>query len=121
MKIIPVKTTGPDERGFTAEYFHGRLGTQLIVFRKAGTVSGRHYHKGISITKNPEIFILLSGTCIVNWREVNSSMLHTATITGPVYMEIPPYTWHEFVTETDCTFIELNSLSEHAADTFYTD
>lgn len=121
MKITPIKTTGPDERGFTAEYFHGRLGTQLIVFRKAGTVSGRHYHKGISITKNPEIFILLSGTCIVNWREVNSSLLHSATVTGPVYMETPPYTWHEFVTETDCTFIEMNSLSEHAADTFYID
>ena len=46
-------------------------GQQLIIFRKAGTVSGRHYHKGISPTKDPEIFVLLTGNCTVNWRNIN--------------------------------------------------
>lgn len=119
MKITPLKTTGPDDRGYTAEYFHGRLGTQLIIFRKAGTVNGRHYHKGITIAKNPEILVLLSGSCMVHWRALDSSQLQTALIDGPAVVEIPPYVWHEFVTKTDCTFIEMNSISEHAADTFY--
>lgn len=119
MIIKPLAITGPDERGYNAEYYHPRLGQHIIVFRKAGTVSGRHYHKGIVLAKNPEIFILLSGKCIANWKEINSSTVSTAIIEGPTLMEIPPYVWHEFITETDCTFLELNSLSEHAADTFY--
>lgn len=119
MKIIPLTTTGPDERGYTCEYFHERMGRQLLVFRKAGTVSGRHYHKGISLTKNPEIFILLHGNCVLNWRHVNETEIQTTMLTGPVRVDIPPYEWHEFIAETDCTYIELNSLAEHIADTFY--
>lgn len=121
MIFTPIQTTGPDERGFTAEYFHPRLGQHLIVFRKAGTVSGRHYHKGLSINKNPEILILLSGLCIVNWREANGTVKHSNVVNAPMLMEIPPFEWHEIITETDCTFLELNSLSEHIADTFRTD
>ncbi|XZF16622.1 polysaccharide biosynthesis C-terminal domain-containing protein [Chitinophagaceae bacterium MMS25-I14] len=121
IKFTPIKTTGPDNRGYTAEFYQGRLGQHLIVFRKAGTVSGRHYHKGISLTKKPEIFILMHGTCVVNWREINNTTMHSKVIEGPMIIETDPYVWHEYITETDCTFLELNSLSEHAADTFYTD
>lgn len=119
MKITRLALTGQDERGYTCEYFHERLGQHLILYRKAGTISGRHYHKGNSITKNPEILLLLSGTCSLNWKEINSGKMETMTIDGPVRMEIPPYYWHEIVTVTDCVFLELNSIAEHAADTYY--
>jgi dTDP-4-dehydrorhamnose 3,5-epimerase-like enzyme len=119
MKITPIKPVGIDERGYTAEYYHERLGQQLIIFRKAGSISGRHYHKGISLTKNPEIFFVLHGECIVNWREPNATELQTAHVKGPVKLEIPPYTWHELVMQTDCTCLELNSIADHKADTFY--
>jgi hypothetical protein len=102
-----------------SEYYHDRIGQHLIVFCNAGAVRGRHYHKGISLTKNPEILILLSGKCTINWREVNTEKLHSQFVPGPARIEIPAYTWHEFVAETECTFMEMNSLSEHAADTFY--
>ncbi|PZF72403.1 hypothetical protein [Taibaiella soli] len=121
MTFKPLQTTGHDERGFTAEYYHPRLGQHLIIFRKAGTVSGRHYHKGLSINKNPEILILLSGHCIANWREANGTVKHTKVVIGPTMMEIPAFEWHEIIAETDCTFLELNSLAEHAADTYRTD
>jgi dTDP-4-dehydrorhamnose 3,5-epimerase-like enzyme len=120
MTITPIEIAGTDERGFTAEYYHERLGQQLIIFRKAGTVSGRHYHKGLSLTKAPEIFILLTGSCTVNWRNVNEESLQSAELTGPVKLEIPTHTWHELVMHTDCTCLELNSISEHKNDTFYT-
>ncbi|MBL7718498.1 MAG: hypothetical protein JNL72_06670 [Flavipsychrobacter sp.] len=120
MTITPIELSGQDERGFTAEYYHERLGQQLIIFRKAGTVSGRHYHKGLSLTKAPEIFILLTGTCTVNWRYVNEEAVQSANLIGPVKLEIPAHTWHELVMHTDCTCIELNSISEHKNDTFYT-
>lgn len=119
MKISPLPVLSPDERGYTCEYYHGRLGLQLIIFRKAGTVSGRHYHKGISLSKNPEIFILLSGKMTLNWRDVNSTDMQSAHVIGPTKIEIPPYTWHELLMETDCTALELGSITEHKNDTFY--
>ncbi len=121
MKITPIELAGIDERGYTAEYYHERLGQHLILFRKAGTVSGRHYHKGISLTKNPEIFILLSGECTINWRGVNDNQQHTSDIKGPTKLEIPPYTWHELVMTTDCACLELGSIADHKADTFYSE
>lgn len=119
MKITPIEPFSQDERGTVAEYYHERTGQHLIVFSKAGAVRGRHFHKGISLTKHPEILILLSGTCTFNWREANSKELHSTTITAPAKIEIAPYTWHELIAVTDCSFLELNSLSEHIADTFY--
>lgn len=118
MKATPITPAGEDERGYTAEFAQERTGTHLIVFRKAGTVSGRHYHKGLSQTKDPEILILLSGTCTFSWKNINDNELITEKYTGPVKFEIPKLTWHEIVTDTDCTFMEQNSIAEHAADTF---
>lgn len=108
-----------DERGFTYEYFHERYGRHLICFRKAGSISGRHYHKGVSLTKDPEIVILASGSLDLNWRPVNSTKTEHIWVQGPAKIEIPAYIWHELIAATDCTFIELNSVSEHAADVFY--
>jgi hypothetical protein len=51
MKITPLLVLSPDERGYTSEYYHDRIGLQLIVFRKAGTVSGRHYHRAFHYQK----------------------------------------------------------------------
>jgi dTDP-4-dehydrorhamnose 3,5-epimerase-like enzyme len=119
MKIIPLEPFSRDDRGYVGEYYHDRIGQHLIVFCNAGAVRGRHYHKGISITKNPEILIVLSGKVIVNWRGLNETTVNSQFVPGPARIEIPAYTWHEFVAETECTFLELNSLSEHKADTFY--
>lgn len=121
MKIIPINIKGQDERGYTAEYQHPRAGQQLIVHRKAGTVSGRHYHKGVSATKNPEIFLLLNGSCTLNWRHIDQEELHTQQLVAPIQLEIAPLEWHEVIATTDCTFLELNSIEEHQSDTFYLD
>ncbi|WP_118950999.1 hypothetical protein [Taibaiella helva] len=116
--ITPLDPIGNDERGTTHEYFHERMGRHLLCFRKAGTVSGRHYHKGISLSKNPEILILAHGNLHLNWRPVHQPKTETQWVEGPARIEIPPYIWHEVIAVTDCIFLELNSLSEHEADTF---
>lgn len=118
MTIIPL-SANIDERGFTAEFGQDRTGTHVLLYRKAGIVSGRHYHKGLSSTKNPEILVVICGKCVVNWFNITDNVRHTAIIEGPTKLEIPINTWHEVVTETECTFIELNSIAEHIADTFY--
>lgn len=119
IKITPIEPFSKDDRGTAAEYYHERTGQHLTVFSKAGAVRGRHYHKGNSLGKNPEILILLSGTCTFNWREINSPEVLSEKVAAPAKIEVPPYIWHELIAVTDCCFLELNSLSEHIADTFY--
>ena len=119
MKIEQIGLAGSDERGYTAEYLHNRAGTQLILFRKAGSVSGRHYHKGLSVTKAPEILILLHGKMRFNWRPVDAAELETAMVEGPAKVEMLAMVWHELVAETDCVLVEMNSIAEHVADTLY--
>lgn len=118
IKVTPIVPAGKDERGYTAEFVQERTGTHLIVFRKSGSVSGRHYHKGLSATKDPEILILLNGTCTFNWKHIDDTVMQTAQYKGPVRFEIPAFIWHELIPDTDCIFMELNSIAEHAADTF---
>ena len=116
--ITPLDKVGSDERGYTYEYFHERYGRHLICFRKAGSISGSHYHKGLSLTKDPEVLILASGNIQLNWRKANQTLTEQVFVEGPAKIDIPAYIWHEIIAVTDCTFIELNSLSEHQADTF---
>jgi len=119
--ITPLALNGNDERGYTAEYEHTHAGKELILFRKAGTVSGRHYHKGISKAKDPEILILLNGTCRLNWKHIDDAELQTQLIEGPTKLTIPKLIWHEVIVETDCVFVECNSIEEHVVDTFRLD
>ena len=107
-----------DDRGYGCEYEQQRPGKHMLVFTKAGAIRGRHYHKGISPTKNPEIIILISGTTTLRWRHKDGRELESAMVSAPARIEIPPFIWHEFQAQDDCAMIELNSLAEHAADTF---
>lgn len=119
MIITPIIPFSNDDRGFVAEYTGICVATRLVVFSKAGAIRGRHYHKGISATKNPEILLLLSGTCVCHWRTVGEPELHTREVTAPAKLEIPVFTWHELIAITDCTLMEFNSLEEQITDTFY--
>lgn len=121
MIIEPIALSGSDNRGYTAEYLHERTGKQLILFRNAGSVSGRHYHKGLSATKTPEILVLLHGRMRVNWKHADGSSLETALVEGPAKIKVPILIWHELIAETDCVMLEMNSISDHSADTFYLD
>ena len=119
MKIIPLDIFNEDERGYASEYEQDRTGKHILVFTRAGITRGRHYHKGLSATKNPEIIVLISGTCIFTWRHINEQEVKSQTVIAPARIEIPALIWHELTADTDCTFIEFNSREEHSADTFY--
>jgi dTDP-4-dehydrorhamnose 3,5-epimerase-like enzyme len=119
MKVTRIDCLNTDERGYVAEYTHERMGKQLLIFSKAGAVRGRHYHKGLSATKNPELLILLTGKMKLNWKKVGEEVMHEEVIIAPAKIEVSANHWHEFIAETDCSFIEMNSIEEHAADTFY--
>ena len=52
--IVPLTKIGEDERGTTHIFETDRSGEFIFSFRKSGSLSGRHYHKGLSPNKNPE-------------------------------------------------------------------
>lgn len=117
--FTPLDIIGKDERSYTYEYFHERYGRHLLVFRKARSVSGHHYHKGLALSKAPEIIVLVSGMITINWKNIQDAVLQSQTVEAPMKIDIPSYCWHALITLSDSSFIELNSLSDHESDTFY--
>jgi dTDP-4-dehydrorhamnose 3,5-epimerase-like enzyme len=119
MTITQLEFVSKDDRGYVAEYVQNRTGNHLLVYTKAGIIRGKHYHKGVSASKDPEIIILISGTCVFSWRHIESEEVLSQTVQAPARIEIPVLIWHELRAETDCALIEFNSQEEHQADTFY--
>lgn len=113
---IPLKAT--DERGALHYFSTDRSGEFLLVYRKAGSISGRHYHKGKSIGKNPEDMLLVQGSLILNWKELDKIEINSLEVEAPSSVKIPANIWHEVIAKTDLIFIEFNSLQEGSEDTY---
>jgi hypothetical protein len=58
----------------------------MWLYRKKGAVSAKHYHKGLSVGKNPEKLILFSGEITINWFDVrNKEIKGTEKVTAPAH------------------------------------
>jgi hypothetical protein len=116
--INPIDVKAIDERG-TLHYFStDRTGEFLLVYRNAGSISGRHFHKGISAGKNPEDMLLVQGTASLHWKDLKTNMEETVTLVAPIRVNIQAHIWHELTAITDLIFVELNSLVDGSEDTF---
>ena len=118
IQVIPLHQIGADERGSTFTFEMDRTGEFILGFRKPGSSSGRHYHKGRSPYKNPEKFMLMQGEATVNWCNVKGTEKGSIKIAAPVMVYFDPWIWHEIVAVTDMVFYELNSLADGRDDTF---
>lgn len=109
-----------DERGPT-HYFDTDRSTQFVCgFRKAGSVSARHYHKGLSVGKNPEVLVLFQGEITINWFDVrNPEIKGSQKVAAPALVTVYPYAWHEVLADTDMIFLEQNTLEDGRSDTFW--
>lgn len=118
VKALP--KVAEDERGPT-HYFDTERSTQFVCgFRKAGSVSARHYHKGLSVGKNPEVLVLFQGEITINWFDVrNPEIKGTQKATAPALIIVYPYAWHEVWADTDMIFLEQNTLEDGKSDTFW--
>ena len=117
IKIIPIDLKAVDERGALHYFSTNRTGEFLLVYRNKGTVSGQHFHKGLSVGKNPEDMLLIQGKANLHWKDLVTHEEETIELIAPIRVEIPANTWHALTAITDLVFIELNSLSEGAEDT----
>ena len=118
VSVSTIDVKAIDERGALHYFNTDRTGEFLLVYRKAGTISGQHYHKGKSPGKNPEEMLLLQGSITMNWKNLETNVSDTITIEAPSRVIIEANVWHEVKALTDIIFIELNSLVEGSEDTY---
>lgn len=118
VEVIPVSKVAEDERGATHFFDTDRTGQFIIAYRKAGSASGRHYHKGTAIHKNPEQIIIMQGEATVNWMDVRTNEKGSIKVKAPVMVKIKPWAWHEVIADTDIIVFELNGLEDAKDDTF---
>lgn len=117
VQIHPIDIKAVDERGALHYFSTDRTGEFLLVYRNAGTISGQHYHKGISVGKNPEDMLLVQGKASLHWKDLMTNEENTVELMAPIRVLIQANTWHELTAITDIVFIELNSLSDGSEDT----
>jgi len=115
--ITDIAVKAIDERGALHYFSTDRTGEYLLVYRKAGSVSGQHYHKGISKGKNPEDMLLVQGELTLNWKHVVTGEMGSNKVIAPSRVVIEANVWHEVIAITDLVFIELNSLAAGSEDT----
>ena len=118
VSVSTIDVKAIDERGALHYFSTNRTGEFLLVYRKAGSISGQHYHKGKSVGKNPEEMLLLQGAITMNWKNLETNITDTITIEAPSRVIIEANVWHEVKALTDIIFIELNSLVEGSEDTY---
>ncbi len=121
IEIIPIAKIAEDERGATHYFDTDRTGQFIISYRNAGSVSARHYHKGISKNKDPEKVILMSGEATVNWYDLKGEAKGSEKLTAPSMLIVHTWTWHEVIADTDIVVFELNALADGKNDAFRID
>ena len=118
IEIIPIAKVAEDERGATHYFDTDRTGQFIIGYRKAGSISARHFHKGIAKGKNPEKVIIMSGEATENWFDINGDAKGSQKMVAPAMLIVHPWTWHEVIADTDIVMFELNALADGKEDAF---
>lgn len=116
--IISIDMKAADERGALHYFSTDRTGEFLLVYRNAGSVSGQHYHKGLTKGKNPEDMLLVQGKAQLRWVNLETKEENTTELNAPIRVKIPANYWHELIAITDVVYLELNSLQDGSEDTY---
>jgi hypothetical protein len=118
IEITKIDLKAVDERGALHYFSTDRSGEFLLVYRNKGSISGQHYHKGISANKNPEDMLLVQGSLLLQWKEIEGTENGEVEVVAPARVLIPAGLWHQVTAQTDIVFIELNSLADGSEDTY---
>lgn len=118
IEITKIDVKAVDERGALHYFSTDRSGEFLLVYRNKGAISGQHYHKGISANKNPEDMLLVQGSLMLAWKDIDGIESGEVKVVAPARVLIPAGIWHQTTAQTDIVFIELNSLADGSEDTY---
>ncbi len=114
--ITPIDVLGSDERGQTLTFETPRHCKYLLVKRRAGTISGNHYHEGSLPATNPKTYFLCDGTMELIYRSLSDGIIERRLIDCPSRVDIYPYTVHAVRAATDITLMECLSIDELQRD-----
>lgn len=117
VEIIKLEIVKENEKGMTFQFKNRPSGKILFAKRKAGTLSGAHYHAGKSKMKDPEILVFLSGKSEMYFKDLKTSEETRVTIDYPAMIKISSNVYHEANALTDIIFLDMNSLDEGEKDT----
>lgn len=93
---------------------------RILAFREKGSISGNHWHEGISKSKNPEELLLVKGNLRLDWTtDLEGAYTESTRVQAPALIRIYPLVKHRIEALEDLCFVEFNSLEEHAKDTKY--
>jgi len=118
VEIQSLEMIGQNGFGKTMKIDLNQKAEGLLAYRKAGSVSGRHFHKGQSAGKSPEKLALVSGVARLKCHNLTTREHEEYHLRSPLMVQISPMVWHELTALTDIVFVEMNSIEEHAQDTF---
>ena len=121
VEIESITKIGENDSGSTFELEDLSSLGNLLAFRNKGSISGNHYHKGVSPSKNPEKLVLISGEIQLTTKNIESLEVDETTVKAPALIKIYPNIVHTVEALTAITFMEFNSLEDHKKDTFYLD
>jgi hypothetical protein len=87
-------------------------------YRKQGAVSARHYHKGLSVGKNPEKSSYFQGEITINWFDVRNRRRKGTEKVAPSMLTVYPFAWHEVIADTDIVIFGIKYIGRRKTDTF---
>ena len=119
-KKIENKPINEDERGKIYKFVSNQgIKEIVIVKRKKSAISGNHYHKGLSKTKNPEKFIVINGSLKISLKDINTNKEQSFIAKEGDEIIIYPHINHTLEALEDNTmFIELKEEEDDYKDVF---
>lgn len=118
IQVKDISLLAVGDRGSTYELTTRESKNYVLIFRKAGSLSGNTYHKGLTYGTSPKTFIFISGEIRFNYRHISSKQAHTAHLKAPCIIEVSPMVTHSVEAMTDISMLECNSIKDLEQDRF---
>ncbi|QQG39096.1 MAG: hypothetical protein HYS32_01405 [Candidatus Woesearchaeota archaeon] len=109
IEIIRLDNASSNTKGPVFEWknFTNEKIVQITCYqRKKGVIFGNHFHKGIDSSKNPEMFLMVSGEADFSVYNKFSNEKKTIRIKEGDVIIIYPNVLHKFTAFTDVVYIE---------------
>lgn len=108
---------GSDDRGMTADFTIARQQDEFIFLtRKSGSISGNTYHEGKNTGTNPKIFLFLSGSIKLSYRQIGDTVIDTIMVEAPCIIEVKPMVTIKVEAIADIMMLECNSIADIESD-----
>ena len=116
--ITDLQKVNDDDRGQVFQFQNRNCSQVLLIKRKKGSVSGKHYHTGKNKLKNPETLVILDGNAKIilrNIKDRNEKM--EMVCSKPTMLKISPLIYHEIFALSDIILLDMNSMDDDKDDT----